>query len=182
MERGRFYQSFGETSGKGRHEKLPSLPLGTTPPSRERRRVPIDIEARLAEMDSKWGTPREIGKTINEAANIMDDRLNSLHQEVLAIGDPESLHTMNVVNFTYKFYHFNFLPHEKRAALYEALKVTREQNPQSKAYMTTARERRIVNDCSERMGNGPFYLYTMQPKGLLNVPVPTLEDIWDYDA
>ena len=181
MERGRFYQHFGERSGSGQQERLPSLPFGGMPPSGEQRRVPIDVEARLAEMDRTWGTPREIGTSINDAANIMDDRLNSLHQEVLATGDQASIQTMNVVNFTFKFYHFNFLTHEKRVALYEALKVSREQYPHAKRYVMTERERRIVSACSERMGNGAWYDFAIQPEGAEEMPIPSLADVWDYD-
>ncbi len=161
MERGRFYQQFGERSGSGQQERLPSLPFGGMPPSGEQRRVPIDVEARLAEMDRTWGTPREIGTSINDAANIMDDRLNSLHQEVLATGDQASIQTMNV--------------------LYEALKVSREQYPHAKRYVMTERERRIVSACSERMGNGAWYDFAIQPEGAEEMPIPSLADVWDYD-
>jgi len=181
VERGRFYQQFGERSGSGQQEKLPALPLGEKPLSGERKRAPIAIEARLAEMDSMWGIPREIGKTVNDAANIMDDRLNALHQEVLAVGDQASIYTMNVVNFTFKYYHFNFLTHDKRVALYEALEAWREQYPQAKAYVMTERERRIVSDCSERMGNGAWYPFEIDPTGESVEPFPRLADLWDYD-
>jgi len=181
MERGRFYQQFGETSGNGRQEKLPALPLGGMPPSGERRRAPIDIEERLAEMDRMWGTPREIGKDSLEAADIMDDRLNALHQEVLATGDQAAIHTMSVVNFTFKYYHFNFLTREKRVALYENLKAWRERYPHVKEYVMTERERRIVSGCSERMGNGAWYPVAIAPTGDSIEPFPTLADLWDYD-
>lgn len=181
MERGRFYQQFGERSGSGQQEKPPYLPGGVLPPSGERRRGPIAIEARLAEMDRMWGSPREVGKTITAAANIMDDRLNLLHKEVLAVGDQASIQTMNVVNFTFKYYHFNFLTHEKRVTLYEALKVWREQHPQAKEYVMTERERRLVSECSERMGNGAWYPFAIAPTGASREPFPRLADFWDYD-
>ena len=157
-----------------------SLEQGRRLSATERTGIPIDIEARLAEMDSMWGIPIEIGKTIHKAANIMDDRLNLLHQEVLAVGDQASIHTMNIVNFTFKYYYFNFLPQEKRVALYEALKAWYEKGARPEKYFTTAREKKIVSECSERMGNGAYYVYEHFPIDDYN-HTPTLEDLWDYD-
>lgn len=161
--------------------ELSFSPLEANVPQVERTGMPIDIEGRLAEMDRTWGRPEDLEETIGAAMNIMDNRLNLLHQEVLANGDQASIHTMNVVNFTFKFYCFNWLPHEKRVTLYHALKAWYEKRNQPQPYFITTREKKIVSECSERTGNGAWAMYEGREEMDDVVPSPTLEDLWDYD-
>lgn len=148
----------------------------------ERVRVPVDIEARLAEMDAMWGTPIALGKTIDKAVNIMDDRLNLLHQEVLEIGDQNSIRTIGVVNLVFKQYHFNWLSHEKRVAFYQNLKEWHETGSHTGEYLITVREQKIVSECSERMGNGQWEQYNAASPTDSYIPIPTLEDLYGWDA